>query len=96
MKKVGVVGTHGRIDRCSFLDTEELLRKVGANTGNLLFQYAVCNLLDEDYVVVGEDLPWDVKTVQDQCRVLVIPSANFVRENFDFSGVPISIYFRKK
>ena len=86
MKKVGVVGTHGRIDGCSFLDTEELLRKVGANTGNLLFQYAVCNLLDEDYVVVGEDLPWDVKTVQDQCRVLVIPSANFVRENFDFSG----------
>ncbi|TKB01491.1 polysaccharide pyruvyl transferase family protein [Alteromonas portus] len=86
MKKIGVVGTHGRIDGCSFLDTEELLRKVGANTGNLLFQYAVCNLLDEDYVVVGEDLPWDVKTVQDQCRVLVIPSANFVRENFDFSG----------
>lgn len=86
MKKIGVVGTHGRVDGCSFLDTDELLRKVGANTGNLLFQYAVCNLLDEDYVVVGEDLPWDVKTVQEQCRVLVIPSANFVRENFDFSG----------
>lgn len=86
MKKIGVVGTHGRIDGCSFLDTDELLRKVGANTGNLLFQYAVCNLLDEDYVVVGEDLPWDVKTVKDQCRILVIPSANFVRENFDFSG----------
>lgn len=86
MKKVGVVGTHGRVDKSSFLDTDELLKKVGSNTGNLLFQYAVCNLIDEDYVVVGEDLPWDVETVREQCRVLVIPSANFVRENFDFSG----------
>ena len=55
MKKVGVVGTHGRIDGCSFLDTEELLRKVGANTGNLLFQYAVCNLLDEDCLLYTSD-----------------------------------------
>ncbi|MEP2651765.1 MAG: polysaccharide pyruvyl transferase family protein [Paraglaciecola sp.] len=86
MKKVGIVGTHGRIDRCSFLSTDELLRKVGQNTGNLLFQYAVCNAIDEDAVVIGTDIPWDVKLVKETCRVLVIPSANFIRENFDFTG----------
>ena len=45
MKKIGVVGTGGRIRGCSFLDTDELLRKVGGNTGNLLFQDAVIMLL---------------------------------------------------
>ncbi|RDV26571.1 polysaccharide pyruvyl transferase family protein [Alteromonas aestuariivivens] len=86
MKKVGIVGTRGRIDGCSYLDTDELLHKVGANTGNLLFQYAVCNLVDEDYVVIGEDIPWDIELIKRECRILVIPSANFVRENFDFTG----------
>ena len=85
-KKVGVVGTYGRVDRCSFMNTDQLLNKVGQNTGNLLFQYAVCNLIKEDIVVIGEDLPWDIQRVREECRVLVIPSANFIRENFDFSG----------
>jgi hypothetical protein len=45
MKKVGVVGTPGRIDRCSFLSTDELLNKVGQNTGNLLFNMLCVNQL---------------------------------------------------
>lgn len=86
MKKVGVIGTHGRVDGCSFLPTDELLNKVGGNTGNLLFQYAVCESIDEDIVVVGTDIPWDIELVKETCRIIVIPSANFVRENFDFTG----------
>jgi hypothetical protein len=86
MKKVGIVGTYGRVDGCSFLSTNELLNKVGQNTGNLLFQYAVANSISEDKVLIGQDIPWDVKLVKETCRVIVIPSANFVRENFDFSG----------
>jgi hypothetical protein len=86
MKKVGVVGTRGRVEGCSFLSTNELLNKVGQNTGNLLFQYAVCNAIDEDIVVIGSDIPWDIKAVKDTCRVIVVPCANFIRENFDFTG----------
>lgn len=86
MKKVGVIGTRGSIKKSAFLNTDNLLHKVGANTGNLLFQYAVCDSLDEEFLVIGEDLEWNVKQVQQHCRVLVIPSANFIRENFDFSG----------
>jgi hypothetical protein len=86
MKKVGVVGTYGRIDGCSFMSTDQLLNKVGQNTGNLLFQYAVANAVDEDKIIIGQDIPWDVKLVKETCRVIVIPSANFIRENFDFSS----------
>lgn len=87
LKKVGVFGSYGRVDGCSILSTDELLNKVGQNTGNLLFQYAVCNAIDEDIVVIGSDIPWDIKLVQETCRVLVIPCANFIRENFDFTGM---------
>jgi hypothetical protein len=86
MKKVGIVGTYGRVDGCSFLSTNELLNRVGQNTGNLLFQYAVVNSISEDKIIIGQDIPWDIKAVKETCRVIVIPSANFVRENFDFSG----------
>lgn len=85
-KKVGVVGTYGRVNKCSFMSTDTLLNKVGQNTGNLLFQYAVCNLIGEEIAVIGEDLPWNVDIVREQCRVIAVPSANFIRENFDFSG----------
>lgn len=85
-KKIGVVGTYGRIDGCSFLSTDALLDKVGLNTGNLLFQYAVCNSIDEEICVVGSDISWNIKEVRNECRLLVIPSANFIRENLDFTG----------
>ncbi|EHJ9988408.1 TPA: polysaccharide pyruvyl transferase family protein [Vibrio parahaemolyticus] len=86
MKKVGIVGTYGRIDGCAFLNTDKLLSKVGQNTGNLLFQYAVTNAIKEEKVIIGTDVPWDVELVKETCRVIVIPSANFIREGFDFSG----------
>ncbi len=86
MKKVGIVGTRGLIPGSAFLETDDLLNRVGANTGNLLFQYAVNKLVDETSIVIGQDIGWDVQTVREQCRVIVIPSANFIRENFDFSG----------
>jgi hypothetical protein len=50
----------------------------------------VCKSIDEDIVVVvvvvvGTDIPWDIKAVRETCRVIVVPRANFIRENFDFS-----------
>jgi hypothetical protein len=85
-KKIGVVGTRGSIKKSVYKSTDELLNNVGQNTGNLLFQYAACDLIDEDIVVIGEDIPWDVNLVKQHCRLIVIPSANFIREGFDFSG----------
>lgn len=87
MKKVGIIGTRGFVPGCAFMATSPLLGRVGQNTGNLLFQYAVCQVVSEEYLVIGEDqdLGWDVREVQDKCRSVVVPSANFIRENFDCS-----------
>lgn len=69
----------------SFMSSEEAMRRVGNNCGNLVFEYAVSNLIDEETRIVGQDIPWDPESVARQCRALVIPSANFLNEDFDFS-----------
>jgi hypothetical protein len=85
-KKIGFLGSTGTIRGASFLSTNELLSKIGQNTGNLFFQYAVYGLITDEKLIIGEDIPWDPKIVREQCRILVVPSANFLRENFDITG----------
>src|SRR5690554_5877027 len=85
MKSIAISGTRGHVPGVSFMDTAEAMRRVGNNCGNLVFQYAVNRLLGEDSKVIGQDIPWQPETVKQTCRVVVIPSANFIRENFDFS-----------
>lgn len=85
-KSLAFIGTTGRVAGCSFLDTGELLSRVGANTGNLVFQYAVAASIRERLAVLGQDLPWDPAQVRERCRALVVPAANFIRENFDLTG----------
>lgn len=85
-KSLAFVGTTGRVPGCSFMDTSELLGRVGANTGNLVFQYAVARSIRDPLEVLGLDLPWDPRLVRERCRALVVPAANFVREGFDLTG----------
>lgn len=87
MKGIAVTGTRGHVPGISFLDTTEAMRRVGNNCGNLVFQYAVDRLIAEETQIVGQDIPWDPDKVRETCRVVVIPSANFLRENFDFTGM---------
>lgn len=86
MKHIAISGTRGTTPGLPFMNTEAAMRKVGNNCGNLVFQYAVTNLIDEPVKVVGEDIPWQPEQIQEHCRALVIPSANFLREGLDFSG----------
>lgn len=86
MKKIGIIGTSGTIAKPSQLTTKDFLSKVGANTGNLLFQYAVYEAIAEDKLIIGQDISWDISKIQESCRIIVIPSANFIRENFDLSA----------
>ena len=86
MKSVALTGTRGHVPDVAFMDTAEAMRRVGNNCGNLVFQYAVDRMIGEPTKVVGEDIPWAPEKIKDECRVVVIPSANFLRENFDFSG----------
>ena len=93
MNKIGLSGSNGRVDKSAFYTTDSLLHTVGQNTGNLLFQYAVTNSIDEDKVNLGQDLPWIPKLARENCRIIVIPSANFIREGADFT--PFVDYLEK-
>lgn len=86
VKGLAFIGTTGRIAGCSFMDTGELLGRVGANTGNLVFQYAVAQSIRDRLEIIGLDLPWDPARVRERCRALVVPAANFIREGFDLTG----------
>jgi hypothetical protein len=86
MKKIGILGSQGTVFESNKLNTTDFLSRVGANTGNLVFQYAVYKAIKEDKISVGTDIPWDTNIVRENCRLLVVPSANFIRENFDISG----------
>lgn len=85
-KAIAMMGTRGYVDGISFKSTTELMRSVGDNTGNLVFQYACFSLIEEKKLIVGLDIPWDVAHLRRTCRALVIPSANFIRERFDMTG----------
>lgn len=85
-KAIALTGTRGHVDGVSFKSTTEVMRAVGNNTGNLVFQYACYNLVQGPKLVVGQDIPWDVAQVRQKCRAIVIPSANFIRERFEFTG----------
>ena len=87
MKKVGIIGTRGKVSKAFGMGTDQLLHSVGANTGNLVFQYSVYNTISEDRIVIGVDIPWDVNQVKENCRVIVVPAANFIREGADFTSM---------
>jgi len=76
----------GFIPDVAFMDTAEAMRRVGNNTGNLVFQYAAYKLITEPKLVIGLETSWDVNEVREKCRVIVVPSANFIREDFDITS----------
>lgn len=86
MKHIALSGTDGTVHGAAFMQTQDFVRAIGQNSGNLVFQYAVNRLIDADIAVIGRDLPRDPSIVGKQARALVIPSANFLREGLDFTG----------
>jgi hypothetical protein len=84
---IAFTGTDGHIPGVAFLDTAEAMRQAGNNTGNLLFQYAMFTLVADRKHLLGRDLDWRGDLVRAACRAVVVPSANFLREGFDMSGL---------
>ena len=85
-KFVAISGTDGSVPRVFSKSSTEAIKAVGNNCGNLLFQYAACQLIDVPYKLLGRDISWDPNFVNENASHLVVPSANFLREGFDFSG----------
>ena len=82
---VAVLGTPGRVQRPFMKSTAALLEELGGNSGNLLFQYAIHQLIPHRKISVGTDIPWDAELVNKHADVIVIPAANFLQENFDLT-----------
>ncbi|MBO6729453.1 MAG: polysaccharide pyruvyl transferase family protein [Maricaulis sp.] len=68
------------------MTTSKLMSAVGQNSGNLVFQYACRKLIRSDATVIGQDVPRDPVAIREQADVIVIPSANFLREGLSFGG----------
>lgn len=85
MAGVGVLGTKGHVENVYNRSTADLMSAVGNNTGNLVFHHAVYNQILGEKYIIGQDLPWDMGTIRRNCRVIVVPSANHIRENADLT-----------
>lgn len=83
---IAISGTDGNVPGPAFMETHQLIRAVGQNCGNLMFQYGAKRLIAEKTVVIGKDIPHHVGQIRKETRALVIPSANFLREGFDMTG----------
>lgn len=85
MAGVGILGTKGHVENIFNRSTEQVMSAVGNNTGNLVFHHAVYNQIQGEKYIIGQDLPWDMGTIRRNCRVIAVPSANHIRENFDLT-----------
>lgn len=86
MRQIAITGTDGNVPGPAFMETEKLIRAVGQNCGNLMFQYGAKQIVAEKTAVIGRDISHHVGQIRKDCRALVIPSANFLREGFDMTA----------
>lgn len=83
MKKPVVIGLRPRLD-AAFLTTDELSRRAGMNTGNLVYAHAICShLADYDRLFDSGDPPKWVNKFGD---IGVIQAANQLGAHFDEPG----------
>jgi hypothetical protein len=83
-KLVGLIGCSQGLDFSVGETLEVFDKKVGANTGNLVFQYAVGKLLGGHVFDIGINSTWAPHDVRSACDKIVFPCANFINSDSDF------------
>lgn len=83
-----MLGTPGFIRDPDRYNDEETLRALGANSGNLVFQYACSLLVDAPVTHIGmTETPYsDVAAVQATDK-MIVPAANHLRADSDWTGM---------
>lgn len=83
-----MLGTPGFIRDPDRYNDEETLRALGANSGNLIFQYACSLLVDAPITHIGmTETPYsDVAAVQATDK-MIVPAANHLRADSDWTGL---------
>jgi hypothetical protein len=83
-----VLGTSGRVRQPGRFDPEALLSVLGANSGNLMFQYAASRIIDAPQRHIGlSDTPYSDRSVLTGAQALIWPAANHLRRGADWSGL---------
>jgi hypothetical protein len=88
MAPIYILGTSGKIKNPDDIEISKLLQIAGANTGNLMFQYAVSRMIGNEKRFIGIDgMPYlDAGDCSDGAY-LVFPAANHLRAGADWSGL---------
>ena len=83
-----ILGTPGFIRNPDRYDDADTLRALGANSGNLVFQYACSLLVDAPLTHIGmTETPYsDVPAVQ-ATQKMIVPAANHLRADSDWTGL---------
>lgn len=53
---IAISGTDGNVPGSAFMETHQLIRAVGQNCGNLMFQYGAKRLIGEKSAVIGRSI----------------------------------------
>lgn len=85
---IAYLGTAGHIPTPERFDDETLLAALGANAGNLMFQYACPRLIEGAARHIGlANLPYTDPAALQDARALVFPAANHLRLGADWTGL---------
>lgn len=83
-----ILGTPGFIRQPERFDPETLLRVLGANSGNLMFQYASSQIIDAPLTHAGlSEGGYGNQPALKAAAALVFPAANHLRTGADWTGL---------
>lgn len=83
-----ILGTPGFVRDPQRFDDEALLKVLGANSGNLMFQYAASHLIDAPLIHIGmAETPYNDTASLGEARALIFPAANHLRTGADWTGL---------
>lgn len=83
-----ILGTPGFVRNPERFNEEDTLKVLGANSGNLMFQYAATQIIDAPQVHVSmSETPYNEVAILRGARALVFPAANHLRLGVDWTGL---------
>lgn len=87
--RVAILGGRGFVRGSLQKGVGELLREVGDNTGNMVFQRAASALVDNDQLFVGPgaDIHQDLTRLHAECKAVIFPAANHIDVRNDLGAL---------
>jgi hypothetical protein len=88
--RIGLLGSRGYISHSDTKDINEIIREIGENSGNLVFQRAGALMLDESFLFIGPgcDAHEDgTVRARSECHAILFPAANHINIQIDLGAI---------